>query len=147
MISQFALGCQIIRDKKALIQITLFSILTWFLIVALYYPFYFAFDLQTKSLHSILLLTVMVCILITVLPTPAFLGSYNAGVLIALHEIMGETEVAAVSFGIVIWAASFLVVFAGGLYFIISDQMSLQSLMKVEEALENTEHTSREENR
>ena len=102
---------------------------------------------QTKSLHSILLLTVMVCILITILPTPAFLGSYNAGVLIALHEIMGEAEVTAVSFGMVVWASSFLVVFAGGLYFIISDQMSLQSLMKAEEALENVEHPSGGENR
>ena len=145
-VGQFALGCQIIRDKKALMQITLFSVLTWFLIVALYYPFYFAFDLQTKSLHSVLLLTVMVCILITVLPTPAFLGSYNAGVLIALHEIMGEAEVTAVSFGMVVWAASFLVVFAGGLYFIFSDQMSVQSLMKAEEALENVEHPLEGEN-
>ena len=146
MVGEFAMGCQIIKDKKALIQITLFSVLTWFLIVALYYPFYFAFDLQTKSLHSVLLLTVMVCILITVLPTPAFLGSYNAGVLIALHEIMGEAEVTAVSFGMVVWAANFLVVFAGGLYFIFSDQMSVQSLMKAEEALENVKHPSGEEN-
>ena len=89
----------------------------------------------------------MVCILITVLPTPAFLGSYNAGVLIALHEIMGEAEVTAVSFGMVVWAASFLVVFAGGLYFIFSDQMSVQSLMKAEEVLENAEHPSGGENR
>tara|TARA_Y100000588_G_C14222438_1_gene911625 strand:- start:170 stop:1231 length:1062 start_codon:yes stop_codon:yes gene_type:complete len=147
MVGQFALGCQIIRDRKALMQIILFSVLTWFLICALYYPFYFAFDLQTKSLHSILILTVMVCILITVLPTPAFLGSYNAGVLIALHKIMGEAEVTAVSFGMVVWAASFLVVFAGGLYFIFSDQMSVQSLMKAEEALENAERTSGGESR
>jgi len=147
MVVQFALGCQIIRDKKALMEIILFSLLTWVLIVALYYPFYFAFDLQTKSLHSVLILTVMVCILITVLPTPAFLGSYNAGVLIALHEIMGEAEVTAVSFGMVVWAASFLVVFAGGFYFIFSDHMSVQSLIKAEEALENEEHPSGRESR
>lgn len=144
MVGEFALGCQIIKDKKALMQITLFSILTWTLIVALYYPFYLAFDLQTQSLDSLLILTVMVCILITVLPTPAFLGSYNAGVLIALHEIMGEAEVTAVSFGMVVWAASFFVVFAGGFYFILSDHMSVKSLMNAEEeaesALEKAEH-------
>lgn len=133
MVGEFALGCQIIKDKKALMQIALFSVLIWTLIVALYYPFYFAFDLQTRSLDSLLILTVMVCILITVLPTPAFLGSYNAGVLIALHEIMGEAEVTAVSFGMVVWAASFLVVFVGGFYFILSDHMSVKSLMKAEE--------------
>jgi uncharacterized protein (TIRG00374 family) len=145
MVGEFALGCQIIKDKKALMQIILFSVLTWALIVALYYPFYLAFDLQTQSLDSLLILTVMVCILITVLPTPAFLGSYNAGVMIALHEIMGEAEVTAVSFGMVVWAASFLVVFAGGFYFILSDHMSVKSLMQAEEeaesALEKAEHS------
>ena len=110
------------------------------------YPFYFVFDLETKTLDSVLILTVMVCILITVLPTPAFLGSYNAGVLIALHEIMGEAEVTAVSFGMVVWAASFIVIFAGGFYFIFSDHISMASLMKAEETeesvLENTKDPS-----
>jgi glycosyltransferase 2 family protein len=151
MVGEFALGCQIIKDKKALMQISLFSVLTWALIVALYYPFYLAFDLQTQSLDSLLILTVMVCILITVLPTPAFLGSYNAGVLIALHEIMGEAEVTAVSFGMAVWAASFFVVFAGGFYFILSDHMSVKSLMNAEEeaesALEKAEHSPEEQNR
>jgi glycosyltransferase 2 family protein len=151
MVGEFALGCQVIKDKKSLVQITLFSVLTWTLIVALYYPFYFAFDLQTRSLDSLIILTVMVCILITVLPTPAFLGSYNAGVLIALHEIMGEAEVTAVSFGMVVWAASFFVVFAGGFYFILRDQMSVGSLMnaeeEAEEALENAEHSPEEKNK
>ena len=133
MVGEFALGCQVIKNKKALMQVTLFSVLTWILIVALYYPFYLAFDLQIQTLDSLLILTVMVCILITVLPTPAFLGSYNAGVLIALHEIMGEAEVTAVSFSMVVWASSFLVLFAGGFYFILCDHMSVSSLMKAEE--------------
>ena len=144
MVGEFALGCQVIKNKKALMQVTLFSVLTWTLIVALYYPFYLAFDLQTRTLDSLLILTVMVCILITVLPTPAFLGSYNAGVLIALHEIMGEAEVTAVSFSMVVWAASFLVIFAGGFYFILSDQMSVSSLIKAEE---EAEHSSEGQNK
>jgi glycosyltransferase 2 family protein len=144
MVGEFALGCQVIKDKKALMQVTLFSILTWTLIIALYYPFYLAFDLQTQTLDSLVILTVMVCILITVLPTPAFLGSYNAGVLIALHEIMGEAEVTAVSFGMVVWASSFLVIFLSGFYFILSDHMSVSSLIKAEE---EAEHSPEIENR
>ncbi|MEK9629665.1 MAG: lysylphosphatidylglycerol synthase transmembrane domain-containing protein [Nitrospinota bacterium] len=146
MVGEFALGCQIIKDKSALVQIIIYSLLTWFLIVVTYYPFYYAFDLQKITLESLLILTVMVCILITALPTPAFLGSYNAGVLIALHDIMGESEVTAVSFGMVVWALSFLVIFAGGFYFIFSDHMSLSSLMKAEEEaeheLEEAEHSA-----
>ena len=143
MVGEFALGCKIIKDPGALAQIILLSLVLWALFVATYYPFYFAFDLQNKSLDSVLLLTVMVCVLITILPTPGFLGSFNAGVLIALHEIMGEAEVKAASFGMVAWAASFIVLIGGGLFFIFKDHMSMQSLMKAEEeagvGLEHTE--------
>jgi glycosyltransferase 2 family protein len=147
MVGEFALGCKIIKDPGALLQIILLSAGLWFLFVATYYPFYYAFDLQNKSLDSVLLLTVMVCVLITILPTPGFLGSFNAGVLIALHEIMGEAEVTAVSFGMVSWAASFVVLIAGGVFFIFKDHMSMQSLIKAEEEaeaeLEHIEVTSK----
>jgi glycosyltransferase 2 family protein len=136
MVGEFALGCKIVKDPGALMQIILLSVVLWSLFVATYYPFYYAFDLQFKTLDSVLLLTVMVCVLITILPTPGFLGSFNAGVLIALHEIMGEAEVKAVSFGMVSWAASFVVLIAGGVFFILKDHMSVQSLMKAEEEAE-----------
>ncbi len=123
MVGEFALGCKIVRDPGALAKIIFFSALTWALLIAVYYPLYFAFDLNDKSLESILLLTVMVCVLITILPTPAFLGSFNAGVLIALHEIRGESEVAAVSFGMVAWAIGFIVLIGGGLFFVLKDHM------------------------
>ncbi len=142
MVGEFALGCRIIKDSGALLQIVFFSALIWVLFVASYYPLYFAFDLQDKSLESVLLLTVMVCVLITILPTPGFLGSFNAGVLIALHEIRGEAEVTAVSFGMVSWAAGFIVLIGGGLFFIFKDHMSVQSLIKAEEeAGTELEHT------
>jgi len=142
MVGEFALGCKIIRNPGALAQIIFLSLALWALFVATYYPFYFAFDLQNKSLDSVLLLTVMVCVLITILPTPGFLGSFNAGVLIALHEIMGEAEVTAVSFGMVAWAASFIVLIGGGVFFIFKDHMSVQSLIKAEEEAEaELEHT------
>lgn len=142
LVGEFALGCKIVKDPSALVQIVFFSALTWVLIVATNYPLYFAFDLQDKSLESVLLLTVMVCVLITILPTPGFLGSFNAGVLIALHEIKGEAEVAAVSFGMVSWAAGFLVLIGGGLFFILKDHMSVQALIKAEEEAEaELEHT------
>lgn len=136
MVGEFALGCKIVKEPSALAKIIFFSALTWFCLVAAYYPLYFAFDLQDKTLESLLLLTVMICVLITILPTPAFLGSFNAGVLIALHEIRGEAEVTAVSFGMVAWAVGFIVLIGGGLFFVFKDHMSVQALMKAEEEAE-----------
>ena len=147
LVGEFAMGCRIVRDPAALMKIIFFTVLTWVVMVSVYYPLYFAFDLHDKSLESLILLTVMVCVLITILPTPAFLGSFNAGVLIALHEITGEAEVAAVSFGMVAWAVGFVVLIGGGLFFIFKDHMSVQALIKAEEEaeaeLEHTEHPNK----
>ena len=107
MTETFSQGLRVFRNLRALVFIAVATVGVWALIVLQYYPLYWAYELQDKSATSLVLLTVMVCILITVLPTPAFLGSFNAGVLIALHEIMGEAEVAVVSFGFVAWAVNF----------------------------------------
>ena len=79
MVGEFALGCKIIKDPGALTKIIILSLVLWSLFVATYYPFYYAYDLQDKSLNSVLLLTVMVCVLVTILPTPGFLGILQRG--------------------------------------------------------------------
>jgi len=131
LMETFSQGLAVVRDGTALFKITLASAGVWTLIVTQYYPLYLAYDLQTLSAESMIFLTVLVAIMITALPTPAFLGSMNAAVLIALHDVMGEAEVAAVSFGFVSWAINFGVIFAGGLYFILHDHISFKNLTNV----------------
>lgn len=132
LIHSFGDGLGVIRSRGALVQLTLTSALVWGLIMLAYYPLYLAYDLKNISAGSIVLLTLMICILITLLPTPAFLGSFQAGVLIALHEIMGEPEVAAVSFGFVAWGLNMIVVLVGGLYFILHDHISIRKIAEMD---------------
>ncbi len=133
LVEEVSLGFMVAKDPVSLLKVFLYSGFIWVTIVLSFYPFYWAYDLNNKSLESVVIVTVLISVLITVLPTPAFLGSFNAGVLIGLHEIMHESEVVAVSFGMVAWAISFLVIFAGGLYFILHDHLSVQNLVEVEE--------------
>ena len=133
MTETFSQGLGVFRNIRALVYVGVATAAVWALIVLQYYPLYWAYDLQDKSAASLILLTVMVCILITVLPTPAFLGSFNAGVLIALHEIMGEAEVATVSFGFVAWGVNFAVIVLGGVYFILHDHISVKKLVEIDE--------------
>lgn len=128
LMEAFSDGLAVVKDLRSLTNITLATALVWGLIVLSYYPLYWAYDLQDKSLTSVVLVVVMICILITVLPTPAFLGSFNAGVLIALHQIMNESEVAAVSFGMVAWTINFAVIMLGGFYFIVRDHISVTQI-------------------
>ncbi len=138
LVSSFGEGLDVVRNPRALIKISLSTVLVWTLIVLAYYPLYFAYDLNDTSITSPILLTLMICILITLLPTPAFLGSFNAGVLIALHEIMHEAELAAVSFGFVAWGLNMLVVMIGGVYFILHDHISLRKLAEIDPEAEDT---------
>ncbi len=132
LVGAFSEGLHVVHQPAALLKVSLTTLAVWSLIVLAYYPLYFAYDLKDTSAASLVLLTLMICILITLLPTPAFLGSFNAGVLIALHEIMHEAEVAAVSFGFVAWGINFLVVTAGGLYFMLHDHISVRKIVEME---------------
>ena len=131
LLDEFTMGCEVVKNFGILAKITIYSVLVWVANIFSVYPLYFAFDLQYKTIPSLLILGVMVAILISILPTPGFLGSYNAGIVIALHEIMGESEIKSVSLGMVGWALFSGVILAGGLYFIFHEHMSLKDLTSV----------------
>ena len=116
-----------------MIKITIYSILVWAGNIFYFYPLYFAYDLQHKTIPSLLILAVIVAISITVFPTPGFLGSFNAGVLIALHEIMGESEIKSVSIGMVGWVLFTGMILVSGFYFIFHDHMSLRTLVETKQ--------------
>ncbi|MFQ5672009.1 MAG: lysylphosphatidylglycerol synthase transmembrane domain-containing protein [Nitrospinales bacterium] len=132
LMETFSEGFRVVRDFKALVKITLYSVIVWVFIVISYYPLYWAYDLQDKSLASLVMLVVVICIFIATLPTPGFVGSFHAGVLIALHEILNESEIAAVSFGMMAWALNVGLVVLAGLYFILRDHLSVKQLVDVD---------------
>ena len=133
LVEEFSVGCQVVKDPLALFKITFYTVLVWGAIVATYYPFYLAYDLSNKSIESMVVVTVLVCVFIVVLPTPAFLGSFNMAILVGLHDIMQEQEVTAVSFGMVVWAVNFGILILVGLYFVLHDHLSVKTLVSVDD--------------
>ena len=131
LLDEFTVGCEVVKKIGTLTKISVYSVLVWVANIFSVYPLYFAFDLQYKTIPSLLILGVIVAILITILPTPGFLGSYNAGIVIALHEIMGESEIKSVSLGMVGWALFSGAILVGGLYFIFHEHMSIKDLSNV----------------
>ena len=93
---------------------------------------YLAFDLNNKSIESLLLLAVIVPIFMTLLPTPGFVGSVQAGVFVALHTIMGEDPAVAGAFGMVVWAWGLTIQILMGLYFLFRENISWRTLLKIE---------------
>ena len=130
-INEFARGCEVVRNFGTLARISVHSALLWIANIFSIYPLYYAFDLQQKTVFSLLIVAVMISVLITVVPTPGFLGSYNAGIFIGLHEIMGESEAKSVSLGMVGWVLFSGVILAAGLYFVFHEHISLKKLARV----------------
>gem|GEM_PF-297512 len=131
-VQEFRTGILILKDLNAFMKVIFLTTMEWFVNIYSLYPLYWAYELKDKSQISVILLTVMIAIMVTVLPTPALLGSFNAGVTIALHNIMGETEVAAAGVGMAGWGLNFLVIFIAGVYFIFHDSLSVKQLLDAE---------------
>ena len=81
-------------------------------------------------------LAVMVPIFMTLLPTPGFVGSVQAGSFVALHKIMGEDAATAAAYGMVSWALGLTVQILAGLYFLFREHISWRVLLKLEKGSE-----------
>ena len=132
LLKEFAIGCAVVKKPLAMSKVAVLTVLIWVANILSYYPLYLAFSFQNITIVSLLVLNVVIAILITVVPTPGFLGSYNAGVLIALHEIMNESEIKSVSFGMVSWGLFTVTTLVGGFYFVFKEHMSLKTLAQDE---------------
>jgi hypothetical protein len=132
-INSFAQGLGILKDIKSLLLISMLSAIVWIFMIGSYYPFYLAFGFNELPYVSILVLIVVIGVLISIFPTPGFLGSYQAACVIGLHEIYKVPEVAAVNFGIITWFVQMGIVFVLGLFFIFRENISLSELIKVKE--------------
>ncbi|MBI5750036.1 MAG: hypothetical protein HZA00_13030, partial [Nitrospinae bacterium] len=106
-------------------------VIVWIFMIGSYYPFYLAFGFNELPYISILVLAVVIGVLISLFPTPGFLGSYQAACVIGLHEIYKVSEVAAVNFGIITWFIQMGTVFALGLFFIFKEGLSFRELTKI----------------
>jgi uncharacterized protein (TIRG00374 family) len=135
-VEAFAQGLSSIRDKTVLLKVGLYTLLDWILIVFAAYPLYLAFDLNNKTIESMMILAVTVPIFMTLLPTPSFLGSVQLGVFIALHKIMGEDAAVAAAYGMVGWAWTIIIQITLGLYFIFREHISWRALLKIGEESE-----------
>ncbi|MBI3583469.1 MAG: flippase-like domain-containing protein [Nitrospinae bacterium] len=130
-INSFAQGLGILNDIKSLFLISILSVIVWILMIGSYYPFYLAFGFNELPYISILVLAVVIGVLISLFPTPGFLGSYQAACVIGLHEIYKVSEVAAVNFGIITWFIQMGTVFTLGLFFIFKEGLSFRELTKI----------------
>ncbi|MBT5873785.1 MAG: flippase-like domain-containing protein [Candidatus Latescibacteria bacterium] len=127
-VGHVAEGFGAFAKPRDVLLIVMDSLLLWGITIVSFAPLYWAFDLQEKTLVSLIVVRVMISVFITVLPTPAFLGSFSAGAIVALRDVMGEGVVAAAGFGVLVWALNTLLVFGAGLLMVILEGSPFRDL-------------------
>ena len=129
-LNSFTEGLHVLKDLKTTLIVILLSVAIWTASLISYYPFYFAFEIDYLPFSSLIIVFVVICIFITIFPTPGFIGSFQAGCMVGLHNFFGVPEATAASFGIVTWAFSMGVTVAGGIFFLIKDNISMDEITK-----------------
>ncbi len=124
----FTDGLMVLKDFKTTCVISILSGLLWIVSLLSYYPFYFAFDIEYLPFSSLMVVFVLICLFITIFPTPAFIGSFQAACMVGLHNLYGVPEAVAASFGIVTWAFFMIFTFIGGTYYLFKDNISIMDL-------------------
>ncbi len=130
LVNSFSDGLKIIKDKRGFLSVISLSFLLWATFVFSYYPLYLAFNIEDKLpvITSLAVLCLTIAIFISLFPTPGFLGAFQAGCVVALHEIFKIPKAVAASYGIIAWLIAMGFVIVVGTIFIIKDNISLGAL-------------------
>jgi len=133
LLRTFVKGLDIVKDRGVLINALIYTVLEWVILTISAYPLFLAVGVNDKSLESMILLAVFIPIIITVLPTPAFLGSVQVAAFLVLHEIMNESALVATTYGMIAWVSGIVLTFLAGSYFVFHEHISIKRVIAMEE--------------
>jgi hypothetical protein len=146
ILDAFVQGLGILKDPKGILITIILSALLWTAITLNTYPLYYCYNIQDKlPLSSLVTLLVFTCVMITVMPTPGYLGPFQFAITFVLANLYGIEKSTAVSFSLVSWFLQMSLVFLAGLFFLIRDNISLLELSRkaTQEAHEVSRHSTR----
>ena len=126
IIVRFARGLEFLRDWKAVLSITIQTLLIWILMGVSNYFVFAAFDFELP-LDAAFVLLVVVSISILLPSSPGFVGVYHVGVVWSLN-VYGIAGERALSCAIVLHVVQYLVITIMGFYFLKKEHLSLKKL-------------------
>jgi uncharacterized protein (TIRG00374 family) len=130
MVHSFTDGLKILKDVRGFFASLVLSCCVWAAMIFAYYPINLAFGLESQlpMIPSVFIVCLTVGIFISLVPTPAFLGSFHLACVVALHEIFGIPEAIGASYGIIAWLVAMGFIILAGLIFIVKDNISFTEL-------------------
>jgi uncharacterized membrane protein YbhN (UPF0104 family) len=138
MVHSFTEGLKILKDLRGFTASVILSFLVWAAMISAYYPIHLAFGIENELpvITSLLIVCLTIGIFISLFPAPAFLGSFQAACVVALHEIFGISKAVAASYGIIAWLVAMGFIIVVGLIFVVRDNISITELSASREQVE-----------
>ncbi len=131
ILASFVSGLGVLKDPRGIVVSVLLSGLLWALLCLSNYPFYWAYGIQSQMpLDSVVPLMVVTCVLLSVMPTPGYLGPYQFGMTFVLADLYGVDRSVAAGFSMVNWFVTMGTVFLAGIFFLVRDNLSLGDLLR-----------------
>lgn len=131
-LQSFIGGLQGIGKGSVLIRIFAYSIYLWTVIATVFGIGFFACDLPIPSISGALTLVTIVAGAVSAPSAPGFIGTFQAGCILALG-LFGVSRADAVPYAFVVWGAQWLTQVLMGVVFVLRENISFQDVRAAEE--------------
>jgi uncharacterized protein (TIRG00374 family) len=131
-LQSFIDGLQGIGKGGALIRILGYSIYLWAVIATIFGVGLFACDLAVPPVSGALALLTVVAGAVSAPSAPGFIGTFQAGCIVAL-SLFGVSRAEAVPYAFVVWGAQWLTQIVLGVVFVLRENISFRDVRAAEE--------------
>ncbi|MCC6932935.1 MAG: flippase-like domain-containing protein [Deltaproteobacteria bacterium] len=126
---EFLHGLQSIKHFSSLIFVIIYTALIWLLVSAFYWVSLLALGYSAGFFMGIVV-TVIVALAIAAPSAPGFIGTYQAGCIIALSTLLGLSETFAITYSVITHILQAIFIIATGFYYLARRGLCLQELVK-----------------
>ncbi len=131
-LESFIDGLQGIGDGRALALILGYSLYLWIVIASVFAVGIIACDLPVPPVQGALVLVTVVAGAVSAPSAPGFIGTFQAGCIVALG-LFGVGRAEAVPYSFVVWAAQWLTQIVLGVVFLLRENVSFRDVRAAEE--------------
>jgi glycosyltransferase 2 family protein len=126
-------GLQGIGDGRVMVGILAYSLFLWVVIGSVFTLGFIACDLPVPPVTGGLALVTIVAGAVAAPSAPGFIGTFQAGCIVAL-SLFGISRADAVPYAFVVWAAQWLAQIVLGVVFLLRENISFREVTAVEES-------------
>ena len=131
-LQSFIEGLQGIGEGPVLIRILAYSVFLWIVIASVFGIGFWACDLPVPTVTGALALVTIVAGAVSAPSAPGFIGTFQAGCILALG-LFGISRADAVPYAFVVWGAQWLTQIVLGVVFLLRENVSFRDVRAVEE--------------